>query len=41
MEKRATDALCEAIKEAGELLAEHFPITHDDTDELPDDMMTE
>jgi len=41
MEKRATDALCEAIKEAGELLAAHFPITPDDTNELPDAVITE
>src|SRR4030042_7169475 len=27
---RACDALCEAIKEAGALLAQHFPITHGD-----------
>jgi putative membrane protein len=40
-EGRACDALCEAISEAGELLACHFPITPDDTNELPDDVMTE
>jgi len=40
-EGRACDALCEAIKEAGELLANHFPKTKDDKDELPDDVMTE
>ena len=38
---RACDALCDAIKESGELLAKHFPITHDDTDELSDEVMTE
>jgi len=38
---RACDALCDAIKESGELLARHFPITHDDTDELSDEVMTE
>lgn len=38
---RACDALCGAIKEAGSLLAEHFPITPDDVDELPDEVMTE
>jgi len=38
---RACNALCDAIKESGELLARHFPITHDDTDELSDEVMTE
>jgi putative membrane protein len=38
---RACDALCDAIKESGELLARHFPITHDDKDELSDEVMTE
>lgn len=38
---RACDALCEAIKEAGELLARYFPIIPGDIDELPDDVMTE
>ncbi len=40
-DSRACDALCEAIKEAGELLAQHFPITPGDIDELPDEVMTE
>lgn len=40
-EGRACDALCSAIREAGELLAQYFPITPDDTDELPDEVMTE
>ena len=40
-EGRACDALCQAIQEIGILLARHFPITPDDTDELPDDVMTE
>ena len=40
-EGRACDALCEAIKEAGALLAMHFPKTSDDSDELPDDVMSE
>lgn len=40
-EGRASDALCEAIREAGALLAMHFPKTPDDTDELPDDVMSE
>ena len=38
---RACDALCDAIRESGELLAKHFPITPDDTDELSDEVMTE
>lgn len=40
-EGRACDALCEAIREAGKLLAKHFPKTPDDTDELPDDVIIE
>jgi len=40
-EGRACDALCSAIREAGELLAQYFPIAPDDTDELPDEVMTE
>ncbi len=38
---RACDALCEAMKEAGELLAKHFPITPGDIDELPDEVIHE
>lgn len=40
-EGRASDALCEAIKEAGDLLAQHFPCNPDDTDELPNGVITE
>lgn len=40
-EGHACDALCKAIKEAGDLLANHFPITPGDTDELSDEVMTE
>lgn len=40
-DSRACDALCEAIKEAGALLAQYFPITPGDLDELPDKVMTE
>ena len=29
------EALCEGVKRCGELITEHFPIKHDDTDELP------
>jgi putative membrane protein len=38
---RACDALCEAIRESGALLSNHFPVTPDDTDELSDEVMTE
>ncbi|MEA3465925.1 MAG: TPM domain-containing protein [Thermodesulfobacteriota bacterium] len=31
----ACDALCNAIEQCGELLTPHFPIKHDDTNELP------
>ena len=31
----ACEALCREIRACGELLAEHFPARHDDTDELP------
>ncbi len=37
---RACEALCEAIRGTGELLAQHFPVTADDTNELSDDIMT-
>jgi putative membrane protein len=40
-EGRACDALSQAIQEIGGLLSQHFPITADDTDELPDDVITE
>jgi putative membrane protein len=40
-EGRACEALSQAIQEIGILLSKHFPITPDDTDELPDDVMTE
>ena len=40
-EGRACDALSQAIQEIGVLLSQHFPITPDDTDELPDEVMTE
>jgi putative membrane protein len=40
-EGRACHALCQAIQEIGVSLAKHFPITSDDTNELPDDVMTE
>lgn len=38
---KACEALCVAIKEAGELLEKHFPITPGDIDELPNEIMTE
>jgi uncharacterized membrane protein len=34
-----TEALVEAIEEAGQLLARHFPKRHDDRDELPDEII--
>ncbi|MGC2062208.1 MAG: hypothetical protein WA610_04465 [Thermodesulfovibrionales bacterium] len=39
-EERACDALCQAITEAGHILAEHFPVRSDDTNELSDEVMT-
>ena len=38
---RACDALCESIKEAGDLLAAHFPMKPGDTDELSNHVITE
>lgn len=38
---RSCDALCEAIREAGKLLAKHFPVTSGDIDELSDEVLTE
>ena len=40
-EGRACGALSKAIQEIGVILSRHFPITSDDTDELPDEVMTE
>jgi len=40
-EGRACDALCQAIQEIGAYLAKYFPITPEDTNELPDEVMTE
>lgn len=40
-EGRACDSLCDAIREAGELLTKHFPVTPGDTDELSNKVMTE
>ncbi|TAN41297.1 MAG: hypothetical protein EPN25_05350 [Nitrospirae bacterium] len=39
-EGRACDALCQSITEAGQVLAEHFPIRHDDTNELSNEVIT-
>jgi len=39
-EGRACEALTHAIQEVGVLLSRHFPVTPDDTDELPDGVMT-
>lgn len=38
---RSCDALCEAMRETGKLLAKHFPVTPGDTDELSDEVLTE
>ncbi len=40
-EGRACDALCEAIKEAGELLKMHYPVTPEDVDELANEIICE
>jgi len=40
-EKRACDALCEAIFEIGEVLARYYPVSKDDVNELSDEMITE
>jgi putative membrane protein len=40
-EGRACEALSKAIKEIEVLLSRHFPITPDDTNELPDHVITE
>lgn len=29
------EAICQGVRRCGELITEHFPIKHDDTDELP------
>ena len=39
-ENQACEALSKAIQEIEVLLSQHFPITPDDTDELPNDVMT-
>jgi putative membrane protein len=39
-EGRACDALLQVIQEIGNLLSQHFPITPDDIDELPNEVMT-
>ncbi len=38
---RACDALCKAIREAGQLLERYFPNTRDDINELPNTVMAE
>jgi putative membrane protein len=40
-EGRACEALSQAVQGIGELLSRHFPITPDDTDELPNAVLTE
>lgn len=38
-EGRSCDALCEGIKEIGELLAKHYPVAAGDIDELTDEVI--
>jgi putative membrane protein len=38
-EGRAAEALCQEIRRAGTVLAEHFPVRDDDINELPDQVM--
>jgi putative membrane protein len=40
-EGRGCDSLCDAIKEAGKLLAKHFPVTPGDTNELSNKVIIE
>jgi len=40
-EGRAYDALCRAIRDTGQLLSIHFPTIGEDTNELPDAVITE
>ena len=40
-EGRACGALSQAIQEVGGYLSKHFPITPEDTNELPDGVMTD
>ena len=40
-EGRACEALSQAIREIGGLLSQHFPITFNDTDELPNEVVVE
>ena len=39
-EGHACEALCAVIAQCGQVLAEHFPRKEDDTNELPDDIIT-
>ena len=39
LEERFTEALVEAIRDVGAVLAEHFPHRPDDTNELPDSVI--
>jgi putative membrane protein len=40
-EGRACEALSQAIGRMGGLLSQHFPITSNDTDELPNEVVVE
>ena len=38
-EGRITDGICDAIADIGEVLAEHFPKSSEDTNEIPDKLI--
>ncbi|WP_260482203.1 TPM domain-containing protein [Sphingomicrobium flavum] len=38
-EGRISDGICDAIEDIGEVLAEHFPKTSEDTNEIPDKLI--
>ena len=40
-EGKAAEALCQEISKVGEILAAHFPIKEDDTNEFPNQVLTE
>ena len=38
-EGRVVDGICDCIEEIGDVLAEHFPKSSDDTNEIPDKLI--
>lgn len=40
-DKKACDSLCNVMQDAGNLLAAHFPVTSDDINELPNNIILE